>query len=229
MPHRSSSSRAACCAPERLLTWIKARRTATFHNRSCPSLGIRHDHHPQTLAWPRCLAHLSFGVLLWMGGEIYRSAPPMPERVVSTDGTLLYTRADMDRAGRSGKRSVASNWARSGATARWSRPTGARTGCIARPRRGYRSLSMRESGVTYAALPAPEQARLARQLQDRIRANDFDASTATLTVPDDRARAIARRPRTTRACSAPMRALRHCARPTRCARTRSPTQSIAVR
>jgi nitric oxide reductase subunit B len=38
----------------------------------------------------------SFGTLLWAGGEIFRQAPPMPERVVSTDGRVIYTRADIE-------------------------------------------------------------------------------------------------------------------------------------
>ena len=38
----------------------------------------------------------SFSVLLWAGGEIFRAAPPMPERVVAEDGTPVYTRADIE-------------------------------------------------------------------------------------------------------------------------------------
>ena len=38
----------------------------------------------------------SFGVLLWMGNDIYQQAPPIPERVVSANGTLIYSKADYD-------------------------------------------------------------------------------------------------------------------------------------
>ena len=31
----------------------------------------------------------SFGVLLWMGNDIYQQAPPVPERVVSVNGSSL--------------------------------------------------------------------------------------------------------------------------------------------
>ena len=34
---------------------------------------------------------VSFGVLLWAGSEIFRAAPPIPEKVVSVDGTLAFT------------------------------------------------------------------------------------------------------------------------------------------
>ena len=38
----------------------------------------------------------TFAVLLWMGGEIHRQQPPMPATVVSADGKVLYTHADID-------------------------------------------------------------------------------------------------------------------------------------
>ena len=38
----------------------------------------------------------SFSVLLWAGGEIFRAAPPMPEKVVAEDRTPVYTRADIE-------------------------------------------------------------------------------------------------------------------------------------
>ena len=33
----------------------------------------------------------SFGALLYYGGEIYQEAPPIPDRIVATDGQLLFT------------------------------------------------------------------------------------------------------------------------------------------
>ena len=38
----------------------------------------------------------SFAVLLWVGSEIHRQAPPMPEQVVTTDGRVVYTRKDIE-------------------------------------------------------------------------------------------------------------------------------------
>ena len=137
------------------------------------------------------LLTISFGILLWMGGEIYRSAPPMPDRIVSADGTVLYTRAELDQ-GRQvwqsiGGQELGSIWGHGALVAPdWS------ADWLHRETMAWLSIvSMRESGVAFDALPAPEQARLSRQLQDQIRANEFDASSATLTVPVDRARAIA--------------------------------------
>ena len=39
---------------------------------------------------------VSFGVLLWMGGEIFRNAPPMPTAVVTTSGKTVFTREDIE-------------------------------------------------------------------------------------------------------------------------------------
>ena len=38
----------------------------------------------------------SFGVLLYFGGEIYQQAPPLPDRVVSNSGELLFTGEDIN-------------------------------------------------------------------------------------------------------------------------------------
>ncbi len=39
---------------------------------------------------------LSFGVLLFMGRQIYQMAPPIPTAVVSTTGEVLFTRDDIE-------------------------------------------------------------------------------------------------------------------------------------
>ncbi|MGN6512265.1 MAG: nitric-oxide reductase large subunit, partial [Lysobacteraceae bacterium] len=39
---------------------------------------------------------VSFGVLLWAGGEIFQAKPPIPEKVVATDGTVIFTKADIE-------------------------------------------------------------------------------------------------------------------------------------
>ena len=37
----------------------------------------------------------SFAVLIYFGVEIYRKAPPIPERVVTEDGMLVFTAQDI--------------------------------------------------------------------------------------------------------------------------------------
>src|SRR5262245_45755439 len=43
------------------------------------------------------LLAVSFGVLLWVGGEIHRVMPPIPEAVVTTQGDKIFTRTDIER------------------------------------------------------------------------------------------------------------------------------------
>lgn len=38
---------------------------------------------------------ISFGVLIYYGFEIYREAPPIPEKVLAPDGTVLFTSQDI--------------------------------------------------------------------------------------------------------------------------------------
>ncbi|MEO9959010.1 MAG: hypothetical protein ABJF07_01830, partial [Nisaea sp.] len=38
-----------------------------------------------------------FGTMLFLGNEIYREAPPIPAVVKSSDGTTLYTQANIER------------------------------------------------------------------------------------------------------------------------------------
>ena len=42
------------------------------------------------------LLAVSFSVLLLVGGEIHRKAPPMPDRVEAASGEIIYTRADIE-------------------------------------------------------------------------------------------------------------------------------------
>ena len=47
----------------------------------------------------------SFAALLYYGREIYQMSPPVPERVVATDGTVVFTGYDI-RTGQDVWRSV---------------------------------------------------------------------------------------------------------------------------
>jgi len=40
---------------------------------------------------------MSFSILGWIGTRIYQEAPPLPERVVTTDGTLVIDRSDIEK------------------------------------------------------------------------------------------------------------------------------------
>jgi nitric oxide reductase subunit B len=103
----------------------------------------------------------SFAVLLWSGGQIRDNAAPMPERVLSDDGGVVYTRANIER-GRQvwqsmGGMQLGSIWGHGAYVAPdWS------ADWLHREAVGLLDMWAREDGgmATYAALPAGERAAL---------------------------------------------------------------------
>ncbi len=133
----------------------------------------------------------SFSVLLWMGGEIHRQAPPMPELVKGADGTLIYSRSDIE-TGRVvwqsiGGQQLGSIWGHGALVAPdWSADWLHREAVAWLELRAQRLM-----GQTYGSLGAGEQAKLQADLKPDIRNNGYDPVTGVLTVPAERAKAIA--------------------------------------
>lgn len=132
----------------------------------------------------------SFSVLLWMGGEIHRHEPPLPTAVVSSDGTTLYTHADLE-IGRTvwqsiGGQQLGSIWGHGALVAPdWS------ADWLHREATAWLDLrALSEYGKAYAEMGAGDQAKLVAEFQPAIRANTFDATTGVLTVSTERAAAI---------------------------------------
>ena len=134
---------------------------------------------------------VSFGVLLWAGGEIFRAAPPIPEQVVDDSGRVVYTRADIER-GRQvwqsmGGMQLGSIWGHGGYVAPdWS------ADWLHREAVQMLDLWARADGgmATYAQLPEEQQAALRGRLKAEIRRNTYDASTGTITLSRDRVAAV---------------------------------------
>ena len=137
------------------------------------------------------LLTLSFGVLLWAGTEIFRTAPPMPEKVLSESGQVVYTRADIER-GRQvwqsiGGMQLGSIWGHGGYVAPdWS------ADWLHRESVSLLDLWARADGgmATYAQLPEEQQAALRSRLKQVMRTNTYDPASGTITLPDDRALAL---------------------------------------
>lgn len=132
----------------------------------------------------------SFSLLLFIGSEIYRQAPPMPEQVVSTNGQTLFTLDDMQR-GRQvwqtmGGQQLGSIWGHGGYvapdwTADW----------LHREITALLALwSERDYQTLYDNLNAEQQAGLKARLKAELRANTYDEGTQTIAVSPDRAIAI---------------------------------------
>ncbi len=134
---------------------------------------------------------VGFGVLLWMGSEIHRQAPPMPAAVVTERGAIVYSRSDIE-LGRQvwqsiGGQQLGSIWGHGALVAPdWS------ADWLHRETLAWFDLHARaKDGMPYAELGPGEQARLQAELRPLIRRNSFDAASGNIVVPVERAQAIA--------------------------------------
>ena len=133
----------------------------------------------------------SFSVLLYMGSEIHRAAPPMPEAVVSESGDTVFTREDIE-VGRTvwqsfGGQQLGSIWGHGALVAPdWS------ADWLHREAVAWLDLRAQQAhGVAYAELSAGNKAKLEAELRPDIRRNRYDDGAKTVTVSDERAQAIA--------------------------------------
>ncbi|MGB6086775.1 MAG: nitric-oxide reductase large subunit, partial [Parvibaculum sp.] len=133
---------------------------------------------------------VSFGVLLWSGSRIHEAAPPMPDLVVSEEGTTIYTRAEIER-GRQvwqsiGGMQLGSIWGHGGYVAPdWSADWLHREVVSV-----LDSWAKAEDGVPYAELSRERQATLEGRLRPLMRTNTYDPATNTITLSQERAAAI---------------------------------------
>ncbi len=133
----------------------------------------------------------SFTVLLWVGSEVYRQAPPMPERVISSNDKVIYTRADIEQ-GRQvwqsiGGMQLGSIWGHGSYVAPdWS------ADWLHREAMAVLDIwAQSNAGTTsYQQLSAEQQASLRGRLQIRIRQNTYDADSQVITLDHDRTAAI---------------------------------------
>ncbi len=133
----------------------------------------------------------SFGVLGYYGGEIYRAAPPIPERVVGADGAVVFTGSDIHDGQNvwqsMGGQELGSIWGHGSYVAPdWSADWLHREATFM-----LDEWAQAEHGKTYAELDGPTQAALRERLAEELRRNSYDANAATITVSPVRAKAIA--------------------------------------
>ncbi|ACJ01317.1 nitric-oxide reductase large subunit [Rhodospirillum centenum] len=132
----------------------------------------------------------SFAALGLMGRQIHREAPPMPEAVVRADGSVLFSRDDIEQGRLAwqsmGGMQVGSIWGHGGYLAPdWS------ADWLHREAVALLDLwAGRERGMPFASLDAEAQAALTSRLTREIRTNSYDPAAGSITVSDDRAAAI---------------------------------------
>ena len=134
---------------------------------------------------------LSFLVLGYYGREIYRTAPPVPKRIVTTDGKVLFT-AQQIKDGKNvwqsiGGQQLGSIWGHGSYVAPdWS------ADWLHREATWLLNHWATETGAqSYEQLPAETQAALRERLKHELRSNTYDAATGDLVVSTTRAAAMA--------------------------------------
>ncbi|MCA9729584.1 MAG: nitric-oxide reductase large subunit, partial [Candidatus Eisenbacteria bacterium] len=133
----------------------------------------------------------AFTILGFFGREVYRQAPPIPERVVSVSGRVLMTKAqilDGQQVWQStGGQQQGSIWGHGAYQAPdWS------ADWLHREATALLDIwSLAESGLRYDQRPLEAQAALRARLQAELRANRYDPDSGTITVSAERAQAMA--------------------------------------
>lgn len=133
----------------------------------------------------------SLAVLGYYGWEIYQLAPPIPQRVVTTSGKVVFT-GDQIRDGQNvwqsiGGQEVGTVWGHGAYVAPdWSADWLHRELVWI-----LDSWSQSQFHKNYADVDAPDQAALRERLKEEIRKNTYDPNTGDIIISDVRAAAIA--------------------------------------
>jgi nitric oxide reductase subunit B len=140
--------------------------------------------------WLAAMLLASFGVLLWIGGEVHQQAPPLPKAVTTTQGGELYSGADIEE-GRQvwqsiGGQQLGTIWGHGALVAPdWS------ADWLHREAEAMLALLAHDEGAaSFASLDDVRQAALRARVQGELRRNTYDAVTGIITVSPLRAEAM---------------------------------------
>ncbi len=134
---------------------------------------------------------ISFGVLGYYGIEIYRQAPPVPDKVVTTGGQVLFTGQDI-KDGQNvwqsiGGQELGTVWGHGAYQAPdWSADWLHKEAVFI-----LNQLALKIDGKPFDDLSDERKAALKITLQKDLRKNTYDREAKTLTVSENRAAAIA--------------------------------------
>lgn len=133
---------------------------------------------------------ISFAVLGYYGYEIYQKAPPLPERVITTDGKVIFQGQDI-KDGQNvwqsmGGQEVGSVWGHGAYLAPdWTADWLHRESIFI-----LNQWAEREHRQSYESLSSENQAALERRLQLELRKNTYNPTNGTITISAIRAEAI---------------------------------------
>ena len=133
---------------------------------------------------------VSFAILGYYGGRLYQTMPPIPERVVSSDGTVLYTKQDIQDGQNVwqsiGGQELGSIWGHGAYVAPdWNADWLHRESMWL-----LNSWAQKERGKQYSALDDETKAALRARLKNEIRPNTYNKETKEITLSPLRIQAI---------------------------------------
>ena len=134
---------------------------------------------------------MSFAVLLYYGREIYREAPPVPEKVVTTDGEIIFSGQEI-KDGQNvwqslGGHQLGTIWGHGAYQAPdWSADWLHKEAVFM-----LDAIAMEAEGKKFEQLNEEQQAAFKIRLQKDLRKNTYDPQTRVVTISPLRARAIA--------------------------------------
>jgi nitric oxide reductase subunit B len=133
---------------------------------------------------------VGFAVLGWAGWRIYQEKPPIPEAVVTSDGTVVVGRDEVAEGQNvwqaMGGMELGSVWGHGSYVAPDWTADWLHRECIFI----LNSWSNEKFGKQYESLDAESQAQLQRRLQEMMRKNTYDALTGKITIEPVRAKAF---------------------------------------
>lgn len=133
---------------------------------------------------------VSFVILGYYGGRLYYTEPPIPNRVVSTDGTVLFTKKDIEDGQNVwqsiGGQELGSIWGHGAYVAPdWTADWLHREALWILDR-----YAMKDFGVNYPSLNDERKAALQKRLQKEIRKNTYNPKTREIVLSPLRVAAI---------------------------------------
>lgn len=137
--------------------------------------------------WLGVVIIASFAVLIFYGTEIYRNIPPVPDRIITTDGTVISTGQDI-KDGQNvwqsiGGQTVGSIWGHGAYIAPdWNADFLHREAELM-----LEELALKD-GKSYTSLNEEEQAKYQVLLKREIRENTFNVETQEIVISPERAR-----------------------------------------
>jgi nitric oxide reductase subunit B len=133
---------------------------------------------------------ISFSILGWVGTRIYQEAPPIPEKVVTSDGVTVFTKTDIEEGQNIwqalGGMEVGTVWGHGSYVAPdWTADWLHRESMFV-----LNEWAQEESGKEFSKLKTEDQAALKSRLQTLFRKNTYNKSIGVITIDPVRAKAI---------------------------------------